>query len=107
LIFLLDRWSKPQPPNIKPVTDGKRGKVIGAFVLFAGCKPDSVGVCNSEVDYVVIKPDGNVYAERKGQPLWDEQAPPAQNIRRYACRTKFSPTGLSQHKQLVEINLSQ
>jgi hypothetical protein len=46
----------------------------------AKCKPDSVGVCDSEVDYVVIKPDGNVYAERKGQTLWKEQAPPAQNI---------------------------
>lgn len=76
----IEEWSKPQTPNIKPVTDVKRGKVIGAFVLFAGCKPDSGGVCNSEVDYVVIKPDGNVYAERKGQPLWKEEAPPAQNI---------------------------
>ena len=76
----IEEWSKPQTPNIKPVRDVKRGKVIGAFVLFAGCKPDSVGICNSEVDYVVIKPDGNVYAERKGQPLWNEQAPPAKNI---------------------------
>ena len=76
----IEEWSKPQTPNIKPVTDVKRGKVIGAFVLFAGCKPDSAGVCNSEVDYVVIKPDGSLYAERKGQPLWNEQAPPAKNI---------------------------
>ena len=76
----IEEWSKPETPNIKLVTDVKRGVVIGAFVLFAGCKPDSAGVCKSEVDYVVLKPDGNVYAERKGQPLWNEQAPPAQNI---------------------------
>jgi hypothetical protein len=76
----IEEWSKPKTPNIKLVTDVKRGEVIGAFVLFAGCKPDSEGVCNSEVDYVVLKPDGNLYAERKGQPLWKEQAPPAQNI---------------------------
>jgi hypothetical protein len=25
------------------------------------------------------KPDGSLYAERKSQPLWKEQAPPAQN----------------------------
>ena len=76
----IKEWSKPQTPKIKPVTDVKRGEVIGAFVLFSGCRPDSAGVCNSEVDYVVLKPDGTVYAERKGQPLWKEQAPPAQNI---------------------------
>ena len=76
----IEEWSKPETPTIKPVTDVKRGKVIGAFVLFAGCKPDSDGVCNSVVDYAVIKPDGSVYAERKGEPLWKEQPPPAQNI---------------------------
>lgn len=76
----IEEWSKPQTPTIKPITDVKRGKVVGAFVLFAGCKPDSAGVCNSVVDYTVIKPDGSVYAERKDQPLWEEQAPPAQNI---------------------------
>ena len=76
----IKEWTKPQTPNIKPVTNVKRGKVIGAIVLFAGCKPDSAGVCNSEVDYVVIKPDGNVYAERKEQPLWKEQAPPPKNV---------------------------
>ena len=76
----IEEWSKPQTPNIKPVTHVKRGTVIGAFVLFAGCKPDNAGVCHSEVDYVVLKPDGSVYAERKKQPLWDEQAPPAKNI---------------------------
>lgn len=74
------KWSKPETPEIKPVTEVKRGTVIGAFVLFAGCKPDSAGVCNAEVDYVVIKPDGEVYAERKAQPLWKEKAPPAPNI---------------------------
>jgi hypothetical protein len=49
----IEEWSKPDTPNIKPVTDVKRG---------------------------VIRPDGNVYAERKEQPLWKEQASPAQNI---------------------------
>jgi hypothetical protein len=76
----IEEWSKPKTPTIKPVTNVKRGEVVGAFVLFAGCKPDNDGVCNSEVDYAVIKPDGSVYAERKSQPLWKEQAPPAQNI---------------------------
>lgn len=76
----VEEWTKPQTPKIKQVKDVKRGKVIGAFVLFAGCKPDNAGVCNSEVDYVVVAPDGTVYVERKGQPVWKEQAPPAPNI---------------------------
>lgn len=76
----IEEWQKPEMPKIDAVSEVKRGELVGAFVLFAGCKPDSNGVCNSEVDYVVLKPDGTVYAERKGQPLWKEQAPPAPNI---------------------------
>ena len=76
----IEEWTKPKTPTVKSISNVKRGKVIGAFVLFAGCKPDSAGVCNSVVDYVVVKPDGDVYAERKGEPLWNEQAPPPQNI---------------------------
>ena len=76
----LKEWFKPETPKINLVTDAKRGEVIGAFVLFAGCKPNDAGVCNSEVDYAVLKPDGSLYAERNGQPLWKEQPPPAKNI---------------------------
>ena len=75
----VEEWTKQQTPKIKSATEVKRGKLIGAFVLFAGCKPDNAGVCNSEVDFVIVKPDGTVYGERKG-PLWKEQAPPAPNI---------------------------
>jgi len=76
----VQEWLKPESPNINPAKDVKRGDSLGAFVLFAGCKQDSQGVCNSEVDYTIYKPDGSVYVERKGQPLWKEQAPPAPNI---------------------------
>ena len=73
----IEEWMKPETPKIKNATDVKRGDSIGAFVLFAGCKPDSQGVCKSEVDYTVYKPDGTIFAERKSLPLWDLQAPPA------------------------------
>ncbi len=73
----IQEWMKPETPKIKPAKDVKRGDSIGAFVLFAGCKPDSQGICKSEVDYTVYKPDGTVFFERKSQPLWDLQAPPA------------------------------
>jgi hypothetical protein len=76
----IEEWAKPETPQIDPVTNVKRGVLYGAFVLFAGCKPDSQGRCNSEVDYIFYKPDGSLYAERKGEPLWKEQAPPGPNI---------------------------
>ena len=72
----IEEWLKPETPKIKTATNVKRGNLFGAFVLFAGCKPDAQGVCNSEVDYMIYKPDGSLYAERKGQPLWKEAAPP-------------------------------
>ena len=76
----IEEWQKPQMPKIDIAKEAKRGPVFGAFVLFAGCKPDAQGVCNAEVDYAVYKPDGSLYAEQKGQPLWKDEAPPAQNI---------------------------
>jgi hypothetical protein len=76
----IEEWIKLETPQIKTATNVKRGVVLGAFVLFAGCKPDGQGVCNSEVDYTIYRPDGSLRDERKGQPLWKEQAPPAQNI---------------------------
>jgi hypothetical protein len=77
---VIEEWQKPETPHIKPAKTVKRGVVVGAFVFFAGCKPDAQGICNSEVDYAVYKPDGSLYAERKAQPLWKETAPPVPNI---------------------------
>ncbi len=76
----VEEWQKPETPQINPVSEVKRGVLIGAFVLFARCKPDPQGRCNSKVDYTIYKPDGTVYAERKEQPLWDEEPPPGANI---------------------------
>jgi hypothetical protein len=76
----IEEWRKPETPKINPVSEVKRGTVIGAFVLFAACKSDAQGLCNSEVDYTVYKPDGTIYAERKQQPLWKAAPPPGTNI---------------------------
>jgi len=76
----IEEWQKPDTPRIDPVTKVKRGEVMGAFVFFVGCKADAQGKCNAEVDYFLYRPDGSVYAERKGEPLWKEPPPPAPNI---------------------------
>src|SRR5262245_33222547 len=75
----IEDWQKPETPQIKPVSKVQRGEMLGAFVLFAGCKADAQGICNAEVDYFLYRPDGSLYAEMKSQPLWKEQAPPATN----------------------------
>ena len=75
----IQQWLQPKTPKIKSASDVKRGESIGAFVLFAGCKQDAQGICNSEVDYTIYKPDGSIYVERKKLPLWKEKAPPVPN----------------------------
>jgi hypothetical protein len=76
----IEDWQKPETPNINAATTVKRGELLGAVVLFAGCKADAQGTCNSEVDFAFYRPDGSLYAEMKSQPLWKEAAPPAPNI---------------------------
>ena len=75
----IQQWLKSETPKITSVSDIKRDEPIGAFILFAGCKQDIQGVCNSEADYTIYKPDGSVYVERKKLPLWKDKAPPAPN----------------------------
>ena len=69
-------WLKPETPNIKTASVIKPGVTFAALVLFAGCKPDGAGECDSEVDYRIYRPDGSTLVERKGLVLWKEQAPP-------------------------------
>ncbi len=79
----VDEWLNPASggePQLNFASVAKRGEPFAAFVLFAGCLPDKAGICNTEVDFTVYKPDGSVYAERKGLELWKKQAPPEQNV---------------------------
>jgi len=76
----IEEWMKPETPHLNPANEVTRGMSLGAFVLFAGCRPDKHGICNAEVDYTIYKPDGTVFVEREHQPLWKEMAPPAPNI---------------------------
>jgi hypothetical protein len=70
-------WQKPETPKITLATEVKRGVTVGVMVLFAGCKADARGDCNADVDYLIYKPDGTIYTDQKGQPLWHDAAPPS------------------------------
>lgn len=77
----VQEWRNPSSgkPQLWSATEAKRGEPLAAFIMFAGCLPDSGGVCNAEVDFRIYKPDGSLYAERAGLELWKKAAPPATN----------------------------
>jgi len=85
----IQEWLKPEKPKIKSAEKAKRGESLGIFVLFAGCKQVN-GVCNSEVDYAIYKPDGSIFVERNAQPLWKKQSPPTPNIQLGSAILAFS-----------------
>lgn len=70
-------WQKPETPRITLAKEVKRGVTIGVMILFAGCKADTQGNCNADVDFLIYKPDGSIYTDQKGQPLWHDTAPPS------------------------------
>ena len=75
----IEMWKKPETPHFEPAEEVAFDESLGIIVLFAGCKKDEKGLCNTEVDYTVYKPDGSIFAERMKKPLWKELAPPKNN----------------------------
>lgn len=77
----IEEWLKPEIPKIKrwSATEVKRGDYLGAFLIFIGCRTNAHGICDSEVNYTIHRPDGSIYDELKGQPIWKE-ASPAPNL---------------------------
>jgi hypothetical protein len=76
----LDLWEKSWTPHIDTISDVKARQQFGAFILFTGCRPDSSGRCDCEVDFDVYKPDGKLFVERKGQELWKQPVPSSREM---------------------------
>jgi hypothetical protein len=72
----LTAWDRPteafQMPGFEPHRNmvARRGKFIGIFVIFTGCKNDAQGHCNAELNIEVVKPDGYMYSTMTGDELW-------------------------------------
>jgi hypothetical protein len=67
----LENWSKLTKGVVIPDAERvSKGKPIEALVLFSGCAANERGNCVAEVDYVITKPDGSIYAEYKNTELW-------------------------------------
>jgi hypothetical protein len=76
----VEKWQKPETLNIQTVSSVKPKQLFGAFILFAGCRTNAFGICDCEVDFDVYRPDGKLYAERKGLELWKQHAPSQQDM---------------------------
>ena len=74
----MEDWSQPDVPVVSTTSEAKRGVPIVGFVLFVGCK-EVDGLCNSIVDFTVLRPDGSEYARIAGAELWKGKAPPPDN----------------------------
>jgi len=72
----VEMWQRPETPRFTSAKEVGYEETLGVIILFAGCTADDQGACNTEVDYLIYKPDDSILADRKNQPLWKEVAPP-------------------------------
>ncbi len=75
----VERWYKPDFPDFETVKEVQPSVEIGAFIMFAGCKPGSDGKCDTTVDYALISPDGKVIGDSLNQIVWNGNPPPTAN----------------------------
>lgn len=76
-----ENWQKPtEGVNITTADTVIKGQPIVAVVLFTGCQSDEVGNCDLEVNYKMIDPNGEVYAETGFIELWKNKPAPNQGI---------------------------
>jgi len=75
----VEMWNKPDFPDFDTVHDVQRSDQIGAFIMFAGCKPGTNNKCDVRVDYSLINPDGKAIGDSLDQVVWNDDPPPPSN----------------------------
>lgn len=74
---LVRDWARPDQATESPVIDRiGRERVVDSFVVFKGCRPNPVQQCNVTADFMLIGPQGQVYARHRDAALWVGKAPP-------------------------------
>jgi hypothetical protein len=71
----LKNWLAPPSEGFHVSTDSvvDRNVPIEALIVFSGCKANEQGNCFTEVDYLIVAPDGSVYADFKNTELWKDK----------------------------------
>lgn len=54
----------------------RKGRSVEMIVIFAGCSADADGLCRVTSDFVILKPDGSIYAEVENREVWLGKLPP-------------------------------
>jgi len=80
--LLFEQWRTPsETVDVRTTESVEVNGAINAFVVFSGCKRDSVGNCSVEMRFRVLQPDGKVYAETPAMEVWDRKpAPPGKSL---------------------------
>lgn len=72
-------WEQPGAGVPMSTTEvAKRGDPIVGVVLFSGCTANATGVCETEVEFQVFRPDGSPYNAAEKTELWSGKPPPAE-----------------------------
>jgi hypothetical protein len=67
----LESWRGPEEEiSLRSAVSVRRGEPIVTFVIFRGCEADANGLCQSSVDFRVLKPDGSEYLSFEDRDLW-------------------------------------
>ncbi|MFT4938747.1 MAG: hypothetical protein ACI88A_001776 [Paraglaciecola sp.] len=72
----LKNWFAPPSEGFHVSTDSviNRNVPIEALIVFSGCKANEQGNCFTEVDYLIVAPDGSVYGDFKNTELWKNKS---------------------------------
>jgi hypothetical protein len=72
----LKRWAQPTAGfEMSSVGTIRKGQPLASAVIFTGCKAGDNGNCSVSGDFLVIDPNGKVYADQHGANIWS-LAPP-------------------------------
>lgn len=78
-----EAWKRPPSPDYQPqlqsTASSHRGGNVASIIVFRGCKPDTNGNCDADVDFRLLRPDQSVYGEEKGVELWKGKPAPEQS----------------------------
>jgi hypothetical protein len=79
-IFKAWDYAHPKSFGVESIKTARRGRVLAALVLFKGCRADSAGNCNADVDITAYDPAGKVYGSMPGVELWQSERAPAPGV---------------------------
>ncbi|HEM45492.1 MAG TPA: hypothetical protein ENO23_00435 [Alphaproteobacteria bacterium] len=88
-----EAWDHPPSsdyrPHISTTETAARGDTVSIVILFQGCQANPSGACQALADFRIVKPDGSVYADHPGAPLWSETPPRPGHLQLGAAQLHF------------------